>query len=137
MGPPNGVAAAGIAGAAIRDRPLRAELEETEDGRTAAAAAAAPPLAGARAEPFAEDATVELGTRPRGSAAAGTRVRAARAAETDQLGNRTALHGADVEFAGDAAALDQHNAACDIEHELEILLDDQHREAMFLAQACQ
>ena len=39
-----------------------------------------------------------------------------------------------VEFADDAAALDQHDAARDIEHELEVLLDDQHRETMLLAQ---
>ena len=136
MGPPNGVAAAGIAGAAIRDRPLRAELEETEDERHGGCRGRA--AIGRRARrAVRRRCDRELGTRPRGSAAAGTRVRAARAAETDQLGNRAALHGADVEFAGDAAALDQHNAACDIEHELEILLDDQHREAMFLAQACQ
>ncbi len=93
-------------------------------------------MAGARAEPFAEDTTVNCG-RGRARAAAGTCVGAARAAETDQFGNRAALHGADVEFAGDAATLDQYDAACDIEHELEILLDDQHRQTMFLAQACQ
>src|SRR5579859_7080843 len=63
MGPPKDVVAAGVAGAAIRDRPSRAELEETEDGRTAAA----PPTAGARAEAFAEDTTVNWG---RGRAAA-------------------------------------------------------------------
>src|SRR6185312_977412 len=67
MGPPKGVAAAGIGGAAIRDRPLRAEVDDTVAERAAAAATAAPPLAGARAPPFAEDTTVSC---ERGRAAA-------------------------------------------------------------------
>ena len=106
MGPPNGVAATGIA--------CRAEQYRAERG---------------------DDC--QLRTRPRGGAAACTRIRAARTAEADQIGNSAALHRADIELAGNAAALDQHDAARDIKHELEILLDDQHRDPMFLAQACQ
>ena len=137
MGPPNGVAAAGIAGAAIRDRPLRAELVRRWMDERRFAAAAAPPLAGARAEPFVEDDDRQLWTRPRGGAAAGTAYVLRAPPRPTSSAIAPPLHRADVEFAGDAAALDQHDAACDIEHEFKILLDDQHRQAMFLAQACQ
>src|ERR1700759_1520391 len=61
MGPPSDVMAAGAAGAAVRDRPLRADADGTVDERTDATVEAAPPLAGARAEPFADAATVNCG----------------------------------------------------------------------------
>src|SRR6516162_1120583 len=61
MGPPKEVVAAGVAGAAFRERPLRAEADEMVDGRTAAAAGAAPPLAGNRAGPFADGTTDSCG----------------------------------------------------------------------------
>ena len=66
--------------------------------------------------------------------AAGRRVRDPRAAEADQIGNGASAYRPGIEFAGDPPALDQHDAACDIEHQFEVLLDDEHRESMLFAQ---
>ena len=57
-----------------------------------------------------------------------------RAAKSDQIGNRACAYRAGVEFARDHTAFDQHDAARDIEHEFEILLDNEHRKPMLFAQ---
>jgi hypothetical protein len=56
MGPPNDVAAAGIACAEFRDGPLRAEFRESFDGRALFDAKRAP-FDAERAGPLAADAT--------------------------------------------------------------------------------
>ena len=66
--------------------------------------------------------------------AAGSRIHVPCAAKADQIGNGASAHRAGIEFAGDPTALDQYDAARDIEHQFEILLDDEHRETMLFAQ---
>ena len=60
-----------------------------------------------------------------------------RPAEADQIGYGAGAHHSGIELAGNTTALDQHNAACDVEHEFEVLFHDQHREAVLVAQGRQ
>ena len=76
---------------------------------------------------MAAGATTALGRRRHG----------ARGAEPDEIGYRPAAHGCGAELAGDPPALHENDAACDVEHQFEVLLDDKHREAVLVAQGRQ